>query len=137
MPETYTYWVSTALLSLLYLFSAALYVLRPGFVRQVLGELGYPAAYLVPFMAMIKVLAVAAILSRVGVGLSDLAYAGILFHLLLSGLAHIGADKPSGAAPALIGLLLLAASFTTQNSARERPSPYAAASHAIPLNERN
>ena len=68
---------------------------------------------------------------------SDRRYAGILFHLLLSGLAHIGAGKPLGAAPALIGLLLLAASFTTQNSARERPSPYGGASHSLPIIERN
>lgn len=137
MPETYIYWVSTALLALLYLSSAALYVLRTGFVRQVLRDLGYHAAYLVPFMVIIKVLAVSAIVSRISVGLSDLAYAGILFHLLLSGLAHIGAGKPLGAAPALIGLLLLAASFTTQNSTRERPSPYGGASHSLPITERN
>lgn len=100
-------------------------------------DIAYHAAYLVPFMVIIKVLAVAAIVSRISVGLSDLAYAGILFHLLLSGLAHIGAGKPLGAAPALIGLLLLAASFNTQNSARERPSPHCSASHPLPIIERN
>ncbi|MGO8565227.1 hypothetical protein ACC743_38180, partial [Rhizobium ruizarguesonis] len=57
-----------------------------------------------------------------------LAYAGIFFHLLLSGLAHIGVLKPVGALPAAIGLALLITSFITQNDARDLPSPYIRAS---------
>jgi DoxX-like family len=123
MATIYIYWISTALLSLLYLTSAYMYATKGDWVRQVLADLGYPA-YLVPIMIVVKVLGVVAILSRVSVALSDLAYAGIFYHLLLSGLAHIGVRKPSGALPAVIGLALLAASFVTQNAAREVPSPY-------------
>lgn len=123
MSEAYLYWVSTALLSLLYLTSAFLYVIRKDWVSRTLAGLGYPA-YLVPVMAAVKLLGVAAILSRVSVALSDLAYAGLLFHLLLSALAHIGVRKPGGALPAALGLALLAASFLTQNTARAVPSPY-------------
>ena len=75
-------------------------------------------------MIAVKVLGVAAILSRFSVAVSDLAYAGIFYHLLLSGLAHLGVRKPSGALPAAVGLVLLIASFVTQNAAREFPSPY-------------
>ena len=89
MAETYTYWISTALLCLLYLASAAIYMARRGWVRQALADLGYPA-YLVPVMTAVKILGVAAILSRASVALSDLAYAGMLYHLMLSGLAHLG-----------------------------------------------
>lgn len=124
MPEFYVYWISTALLSVLYLASAAIYVTKRDWVRQVLAELGYQASYLIPFMIVIKVLGPVAILSRVSVPLSDLAYAGIFFHLLLSGLAHIGIRKPAGALPAAIGLVLLVTSFMTQNDARDMPSPY-------------
>ncbi|MBY4627867.1 DoxX family protein [Rhizobium croatiense] len=124
MPEFYMYWISTALLSVLYLASAAIYVTKRDRVRQVLAELGYQASYLIPFMIVIKVLGPVAILSRVSVPLSDLAYAGIFFHLLLSGLAHIGIRKPAGALPAAIGLALLVTSFMTQNDARDMPSPY-------------
>jgi hypothetical protein len=124
MPEFYLYWISTALLSVLYLASACIYVTRGDWVREVLAELGYKAPYLVPFMIVIKVLGPVAILSRISVPLSDLAYAGIFFHLLLSGLAHIGVRKPAGALPAAIGLALLATSFMTQNDARDIPSPY-------------
>ncbi|KIP99703.1 MULTISPECIES: DoxX family protein [Pseudomonas] len=123
MIESYLYWFSTALLSLLYLASATLYIVKRDWVRQALADLGYPA-YLVPLLTAVKLLAVATMLSRFSVVLSDLAYAGMFFHLLLSGLAHIGVRKPGGALPALIGLLLLGASFVTQNAARELASPY-------------
>ena len=131
MAATYVYWISTGLLELLYLSSAALYVAKPAFVRQAQVDLGYHAAHLVPFMIAIKVLGSAAILSRVSLPLSDLAYAGILFHLLLSGMAHLGVHKPKGAVPAAIGLMALAASFTTQNAARPGVSPYAPAASAF------
>ncbi len=131
MAATYTYWLSTALLSLLYLISAYTYAAKKDWVRTVLAELNYPAPYLLPFMIAVKVIEVAAIISHVSVALSDLAYAGIFYHLLLSGMAHLGVRKPKGALPAVVGLLLLAASFATQNAAREVPSPYAPASTVL------
>ncbi|API55775.1 hypothetical protein BMW22_30445 (plasmid) [Rhizobium leguminosarum] len=124
MLEFYGYWISTALLSVLYLASAYMYATKKQWVREALTELGYSANNLVPFMIIVKVLGPLAILSRVSVPLSDLAYAGILFHLLLSGLAHIGVRKPVGALPAAIGLALLITSFITQNDVRDVPSPY-------------
>ena len=123
MATIYTYWISTALLSLLYLTSAFMYLTKGNWVRQALADLGYPA-YLVPLMIMVKVLGTAAILLRLNVAVSDLAYAGMLYHLLLAGLAHVAVRKPSEALPAVIGLALLIASFVTQNAAREIPSPY-------------
>ena len=124
MLEFYGYWISTALLSVLYLASAYMYATKKQWVREALTELGYSANNLVPFMVIVKVLGPLAILSRLSVPLSDLAYAGIFFHLLLSGLAHIGVRKPVGALPAAIGLALLIASFITQNDVRDVPSPY-------------
>lgn len=127
MPAPYIYWTSTAFLSLLYLFSAMLYVFKRDVVHRAQADLGYPAAHLVPFMIVVKILGPAAILSRISVPLSDLAYAGMLFHLLLSGMAHLGVRKPTGAIPAAIGLVLLVASFATQNGVRGGVSPYAPA----------
>jgi hypothetical protein len=124
MPAIYIYWFSTGLLCALYLTSAFLYVTRGAWVRGVIADLGYPT-YLVPAMIVVKVLGPIAILSRFSIALSDLAYAGVFYHLLLSGLAHLGARKPKGAGPAAVGLLLLAASFATQNAARLSPSPHA------------
>lgn len=125
MALTYTYWISTALLSLLYLFSALMYVRSGAFVRQAQAALGYSAGHLVPFMIVVKVLGPLAILSRMNVALSDLAYAGMFYHLILSGMAHLGVRKPKEALPAALGLVLLACSFATQNAARDVPSPYA------------
>ncbi|KAA3535500.1 MULTISPECIES: DoxX family protein [Pseudomonas] len=123
MNESTPYWISTALLCLLYLASAGLYLFKSEWTRTALAGLGYPG-YLVPVLAALKLLAVAAILSRINVGLSDLAYAGVFYHLLLSALAYIGMRQPQGALPAAVGLLLLACSFFTQNAAREIPSAY-------------
>lgn len=125
MAAAYVYWICTLLLSLLYLSSAFLYLAKGDWVRRTLAELNYPAPYLVPLMIVVKALAPIAILSRISMPLSDLAYAGVFFHLLLSASAHLGVRKPKGALPAVIGLALLAASFTTQNIARDAPSPYA------------
>ena len=123
MATIYTYWISTGLLTLLYLSSAFMYLTKGKWVRQALADLGYPA-YLVPLMIIVKVLGPAAILSRLTVGLSDLAYAGIFFHLLLAGWAHVAVRKPGEALPAAVGLSLLISSFVTQNAARGIPSPY-------------
>jgi len=138
MLEIYTYWISTGILSLLYISSAIIYVTRRDWVRETIVGFGYPG-YLQPILVAVKLLAVVAIGSRVRVALSDLAYAGMFYHLLLSGLAHVGVRKPQDALPALVGLALLAASFTTQNAARETPSPYApsAAEQRITPNPRS
>lgn len=123
MAENYSYWISTTLLLVLYLASAAIYVVKGDWVRQTLAKLGYPS-YLVPILIAVKILAVVAILSRFSVALSDLAYAGMFYHLLLSASAHINVRKPSGALPAAVCMVLLVTSFLTQNTARETPSPY-------------
>ena len=124
MTQSYVYWISTALLSLLYLASATMYLAKRAWVVQALTDLGYPG-YLVPFLTAVKLLGVAAILARVSAPLSDLAYAGMFYHLLLSGLAHLGVRELRGALPAVVGVVLLVSSFATQNIARETLSPYA------------
>jgi hypothetical protein len=123
MIEIYIYWISTTLLSMLYLASATLYLVKREWVRQALADLGYPAN-LMPLLIAVKILAVVVILLRLNVPLSDLAYAGMLYHLLLSALAHINVRKPRGALPAAICLVLLITSFVTQNAARDVHSPY-------------
>jgi hypothetical protein len=123
MIENNIYWVSTVLLSLLYFASAAMYLAKGDYVRNAQAELGYSASHLVPLMIVVKLLGPAAILWRFNVALSDLAYAGMFYHLLLSASAHLGVHKPKGAIPAAVGLILLIASFMAQNAVREFPSP--------------
>lgn len=95
-------------------------------MRQGFGALGYPA-YLVSVLIVVKLLGAAAIASRVSVRISDLAYAGMFFHLLLAISAHLNAGD-GGFAPAAVGLIALMASFWTQNDARVKKSPNAASS---------
>lgn len=121
----YVYWGSTVLLSLLYAASALLYIARREDVEKAQKDLGYSATLLVPFMIAVKILGPAAVMSRFSVALSDLAYAGMLFHLILSALAHLGVRKPKAAVPAFLGLVLLVTSFVSQNLARVESSPYA------------
>ncbi|MBV6791816.1 DoxX family protein [Xanthomonas euvesicatoria] len=126
----YAYWISTVLLCLLYLASATFYATQGDKVREAFAALGYPG-YLVPTLLVVKVLGVVAILSRFKVSLSDLAYAGMFFHLLLAFSAHVHAGDYAGAPPAAIGVVVLIVSFMTQNAARAKKSPNAPAA-ALP-----
>jgi len=115
------YWASTALLCLVYLGGALAYVTQRTMVEEGFAHFGYPA-YLVTVLIVAKIAAPLALLSRVSVRLSDLAYAGMLFHLLLAISAHLNAGD-GGFLPALAALALLIVSFLTQNAARKTPSP--------------
>lgn len=76
----YSYWISTALLALLYLSSALLYLTKAEFVAKAQADLGYRAPYLMAFMIIVKILGPLAVLSRMNLPLSDLAYAGFFRH---------------------------------------------------------
>ena len=117
------YWISTALVCLGYLGGAALYTFQHDMVAGMFGQLGYPV-YLTYLLPIVKVLGPLAILTRLSVGLSDLAYAGMFFHLPLALSAHLAAGIP-GWQPAVVMFVLLLVSFFTQNAVRKPASPYA------------
>ena len=124
MNLKFAYWTSTGLLCAVYLASTTMYVSDLAGVQATFGLLGYPG-YLVVLLIVAKLAAVLAILSRRSVALSDLAYAGMFFHLILAASAHLGAGDPLlAAAPAGVAVLLLLVSFLTQNAGRAKPSPY-------------
>ena len=125
----YVYWISTGLLSLLYLAGAALYTFNHDMVAQMFPQLGYPV-YLTYLLPVVKVLGPLAILSRYSVALSDLAYAGMFYHLLLALSAHLTSGVP-GWQPSAAMLALVLISFFTQNAARKVQSPYAGAKWAM------
>lgn len=115
------YWITTILLCLIYASNALMYIMQRPLVEEGFSHFGYPA-YLVTVLIVAKIAAPLAILTRVSVRLSDLAYAGMLFHLLLAISAHLSIGD-SGFVPAAAALGLLAASFLTQNQGRKAPSP--------------
>jgi hypothetical protein len=114
------YWISTGLLCLVYLGGAIAYLMQRSMVEQGFAVFGYPP-YLITVLIVAKIAAPIAILTRFSVWLSDLAYAGILFHLLLAISAHLNAGD-NGFFPAVVALALMAVSFLTQNVARKSPS---------------
>ncbi len=117
------YWIATALLSLGYLGGAVFYVIGHDMVVPMFSQLGYPV-YLTYLLPVVKILGPVAILSRYSMALSDLAYAGMFYHLLLAFSAHVTSGTP-GWQPAVVMFILLLVSFFTQNAARKGVSPYA------------
>jgi DoxX-like family len=123
MKIRYVYWIATGLLALIYLAGGIMYLTKLDWVRGAFATLGYPG-YLVPLLAVAKIAGAVTILWRYSVALSDLAYAGMFFHLLLAASAHLAAGD-MGFVPAIVGLIALGVSFATQNAARKTASPYA------------
>lgn len=117
------YWGATGLLALIYLGGGVFYLTSVAAVAELYGTLGYPAYLIIP-LALAKLAGAVAILVRRPVWLSDLAYAGMFFHLILAVSAHVAAAD-GGFLPATVALLLLLASFFTQNAVRTGDSPYA------------
>jgi hypothetical protein len=122
MNTKWLYWGATVMLALMYVAGGVMYLTKTSMVQQMWGTLGYPA-YLVPILGVVKLAGAITILWRFSVALSDLAYVGMFFHLLLALSAHLNAGD-LGFAPALVGLAALVASFFTQSSARRVLSPY-------------
>lgn len=117
------YWGSTGVLCLMYIAGALMYLAQRGTVSEAFVALGYPT-YLISVLIVVKILGAVAILSRKWIALSDLAYAGMFYHLLLAFSAHLNAGD-GGFVPALIGLVALLVSFFTQNAVRTGVSPHA------------
>lgn len=131
MSAAYVYWISTGLLVLLYTVSAVSYLAKPKWAGDEIAKLGYPR-HLFWLLITVKLVAVAVLILRLTPALSDFVYAGIAFHMGLAVIAHFGEHKPKAAVPAFIALILVAASFATQNFVRSTPSSYApsVAAHA-------
>ncbi|HYP85359.1 DoxX family protein [Variovorax sp.] len=122
MKIKWVYWASTALLAMLYVAGGTMYLSNIAGIQQAFAKLGYPA-YLVPILAVVKLAGAITVVWRFNRALTDLAYAGMFYHLLLAFSAHINAGD-GGFVPAIVGLIALLISFFTQNAARAKPSPY-------------
>jgi hypothetical protein len=115
------YWAATLPLCLIYGSAAVMYLTQRPMVEAGFAAFGYPA-YLVSMLIVAKIAAPLAILGRLSVGLSDLAYTGIFYHLILAITAHVNAGD-GGFRPAFLALVLILLSFLSQNAARKVPSP--------------
>ncbi|WP_165410370.1 DoxX family protein [Rhizobium ruizarguesonis] len=123
MVRKYIYWISTTVLCAVYPIATVFYMTQADTLSQADGALVYPA-YLLTILTMVKLVGPAMILARVSVFLSDLAYVGMLYYVLLALSAHLVAAEYAGAVQSVVGLAALVASFVTQNAARKKKSPY-------------
>ena len=100
------YWIATALLSLLVLFSAGMYFFNHTEIANVFTSLGFPTYIIYP-LATLKILGLIVILGNIGGNLKEWAYAGFFFNFVLAFFAHlmVGDGEQFGALMALVFLL--------------------------------
>lgn len=103
------YWIFTGLLSVLMLFSAAMYFFDYENVSIAMEGFGYPT-YLIYPLACLKLSGIAVILIGKGTALKQWAYAGFFFNFVLAFFAHymISDGEQAGA---LLALVLLLSSY--------------------------
>ncbi|TCK67904.1 DoxX-like protein [Winogradskyella wandonensis] len=81
------YWVATAVLCCIMLYSAQLYFRNTEMVEGYFKSMNYPTYFVIP-LAVLKVLGVIMILWRKSQWLTEWAYAGFFFDLVLATAAH-------------------------------------------------
>ncbi len=87
MKNKIIYWVATGFMSLVFLFSAGMYLLNYERAFGFFENLGFPTWLIYP-LAILKILGIAAILTKKSTFLKEQAYAGFLFDALLALAAH-------------------------------------------------
>src|SRR5687768_9222978 len=83
-----TYWITTGLVALAFLLSAVMYLTQTDEVAKGLAHLGYPR-YLIPLLAVAKILGAIALLVPKFTRLKEWAYAGIAFDLIGALVSHV------------------------------------------------
>jgi hypothetical protein len=86
------YWISTILVCLLFLYSAQMYVINTELAKGFFESFGYPTYLVIP-LAIIKVLGVVMILWRKSSWLTEWAYAGFFFDMILATTGHYNAGQ--------------------------------------------
>ena len=103
------YWISTGLMCLLLLYSAGMYFTNTEALKEGFVFFGYNGRIVIP-LAILKILAVVAILSNLSKTLKEWAYFGLLVDFILALEAHLyaGDGEHMGA---IIALVLWAVSY--------------------------
>ena len=104
------HWVFTVLISGLLVMSASMYILKHDEVAPVFAKLGFPIWLMIP-MAVAKFSAVTMLITKFNKTLTEWAYAGLFFNLLLAVGAHAAIGE-NIAAPAVAATLLLGSYFS-------------------------
>lgn len=113
------YWFSTAILLFLLSWAAGSYIIIHDTQAGFFEAFGYPT-YLVYPLALLKLIAVAVIVSHKFNDLRDMAYSAYFFNMLLALVGHMMYGDFYG--HALVGLVLLPVSYLLGNQVRGRPN---------------
>ena len=100
------YWISTILLCAVFLYSAQMYVFKTEMIKGFFESFNYPTYLVIP-LAVAKVLGVIVVLWRKSTWLTEWAYAGFFFDLVLATLAHHYAGHPVGLSVYAIPILFI------------------------------
>lgn len=104
------YWISTGLLCLLLVGSAANYTFNHAVVADLVVKLGYPPYILYP-LAIAKLLAVTTLLLNRSALLREWAYAGLFFNFIIALSAHLTSGVPGAPVVVLAIVLLLTSRY--------------------------
>jgi pheromone shutdown protein TraB len=97
------YWIATGLMSIVFLFSAGMYLSNYEMVTGFFKNLGFPTWLVYP-MAILKILGVVAVISKKSNFLKDLAYSGFLYNGILALASHVIA-KDGGYMMSLVAVI--------------------------------
>ena len=103
------YWIATGLMSILMTMSAGMYFFKTEEISEVFIALGYNERIVIP-LAILKLLAVAAIVSDFSSRLKEWAYFGLLVDFVLALEGHLAA-RDGGFGAAVIALILWSISY--------------------------
>lgn len=119
MKREALYWIVTGLTAAFMLLSSVPDVLQLPQAVSIFRHLGYPP-YLLIFIGAAKMLAVATVLAPASARLKEWAFSGLAIDLTGALYSHLSVgDRAPAWAPAVVGLLLVAASYAAY---RLRPS---------------
>lgn len=104
--KTILYWIATLLLSFIFLYSAQMYIFNSTMIQGFFEQFNYPT-YLVWPLAVLKILGVIMILWRKNRWLTEWAYAGFFFDLVLASIAHLDAGHGAGLSVIAIPILFV------------------------------
>lgn len=102
------YWITTIGICAIMLYSAQMYFRNTEMVEGFFESLNYPTYIVIP-LAILKVCAVVMILWRCSSWLTEWAYAGVFFDVVLATAAHYKADQDITLT--LVALVLVLASY--------------------------
>jgi hypothetical protein len=106
--KKYAYWISTVILCLIFLYSAQMYFFKTEMIQGFFESFSYPTYLVIP-LAIAKILGVIMILWRKSNWLTEWAYAGFFFDLILASLAHYYAGHDLGLS--ILGFFFLFPSY--------------------------